>query len=122
MATKKNRSNTVGQEVINQNEYLDQTGSKAVTGDVLAPGKVITADASSAGVLVGKGSIVRVQATADTYIAFGPVGIAAVSVATSPGFKHPGGYVLLNATDDYMRSSAALTRVEVLADTLAPRN
>jgi hypothetical protein len=103
-----------GSETLNQVEHIDEVGARAVMGDVLAPGIVITSDTSAAGVLVGKGSILRVQATADTYIAFGTDAIGAVSSTTSPGFKHPGGYVLLNATDDFIRSSANVTRLEIL--------
>lgn len=106
--------NTIGQETLNQIEHIDKVGARAVIGDVLAPGTVVTADISAAGVLVRKGSIVRIQAPADTYIAFGESTIGAVSITTSPGFKHPGGYVLLNATDDYIRASAAATRLEIL--------
>jgi len=103
-----------GQETLNQIEHIEEVGARAVMGDVLAPGDVITDNASAAGVYVGAGSILRIQAPADTYIAFGESTIAAVDSSTSPGFKHPGGYVLLNATDDYIRSSAALTRVELI--------
>ena len=124
MAEKKRRRNinTIGQELINQIEHLEQTGSRAVTGDVLAAGKVVTTDVSAAGVLVGKGSILRIQAAADTYIAFSDsASIGAVSVTTTPGFKHPGGYVLLCATGDFIRASAAFTRMEVLVDSTLVR-
>jgi hypothetical protein len=103
-----------GQETINQIEHIEEMGARAVSSPVNAPGKVISTDTSAAGVFVGLGSILRIEATAGIYIAFGDSANGAVSASTSPGFKHPGGYVLLNATDDFVRSSAALTRVEVI--------
>lgn len=108
------RKTLIGSETLNQVMYLDNTGSQANTGDILAPGDVITTDASAAGVLVGKGSIVRIQVSADTYVAFGESTIAAVSSTTTPGLKLAAGYYLVCATDDYLRASAALTRLEVM--------
>lgn len=111
-----------GQESKEQVRYLDQLGSDAVTGDVLGPGEVITDDTSLAGVLVKWGSILRIEAAAGTYIAFGDSAIGAVSATTSPGFKHPGGFILINATDNFIRSSAALTRLEVMVEGCVKRD
>jgi hypothetical protein len=108
------RKNLAGSETLNQITYLDNIGSKAVTGDILAPGDVITANTSTAGVLVGKGAILRVEATSGTFIAFGASDIAAVNGTTSPALKHPGNFALICATDDYIRTSAALTRLEIM--------
>lgn len=105
---------SIGSETMNQVMYIDDTGSQAVTGDILAPGRVITSDTSAAGVLVGKGSILRLQVAADTYVAFGESTIGAVSSTTSPGLKLASGYYLVCATDDYIRMSANATRLEVM--------
>lgn len=115
MSLLKNRvKKFIGQETLNQIEHIQPAGARAVMGDVLAPGEVITANTSTAGVLVGQGSICRIEANAGTFIAFGESDIAAVDGTTSPALKHPGGYILVNATADYIRTSAALTRLEVI--------
>jgi len=114
MAKRRKLKKITGSETLNQIEHIEEAGARATIGPILAPGSVVTTDTSTVGVYVGAGSICRIQATADTYIAFGESNIAAVTSATSPAFKHPGGYILLNATDDFIRSSAALTRLEVV--------
>jgi len=107
-----------GQAQIVQLQHLDEASAQTVTEGVLVPGKVVPAatDTSAAGVLVGKGSLIRVQVSADTYVAFGASDIGAVAEATSPGLKLASGYYLIRATDDYFRSSADVTRLEILSE------
>lgn len=113
---KKNRMRqTIGQETLNQIEHLDNAGAKIVTLGVLIPGDVITSDTSAAGVLVREGSICRIQVSADTYVAFGDSDIGSVSSATSPALKLASGYHLVVATSDYIRTSANVTRLEVIS-------
>lgn len=84
-------------------------------GSLESVGEVITADSSAAGVLIGLGNIIRVQAAVDTYVAFGTSDIGAVSVTSSPAVKILAGeFVHIIASADYMRSSAAFTRIEVI--------
>lgn len=114
-----------GQETVNQVEHIRQAGAKLVMDGVLVPGDVVAADTSAAGVLVKAGSICRIQVTADTYVAFGPDSIAAVTSSTTPALKLVGvagrdGVYMVVATDDFIRSSAALTRLEVLGLTDTP--
>lgn len=112
----KNRMKSVrGQEIINQIEHVDQAGARLVMGGVLVPGDVITADVSVASVLVGVGSILRIQVGADTYVAFGDDTLGAVSITTTPAIKLPAGYHLVVATDDFIRASASFTRLEVIS-------
>lgn len=88
--------------------------TEKVTGDVIYPGRVVTDDASAAGVFVGNGSLCRIRVTATTYVAFGISSIGSVSSSTSPGLELTAGTWLVAASNDYIRSSAALTRLEVL--------
>lgn len=80
------------------------------------PGKVITDDISAAGVEVGEGNILRIQTSADTYIAFSELStIGAVSVTTTPAVKLVGAgvhYVVCQC--DYVRASSNPTRIELL--------
>jgi hypothetical protein len=103
-----------GQETINQVEHLAPAGAKIVTSGVIVPGKVVATDTSAAPVLIGIGSILRIEVTADTYLAFGDETLAAVTVTTSPAIKLKPGITLVCATDDFVRTSAALTRLEVI--------
>jgi len=77
------------------------------------PSKVI-ADATSAQ-LVGKGSLCRVEGSAGAFIAFGDSTIAAPSVASMDAIKCPADFFYVIATDDFIRTSAAM-RIEVISD------
>jgi hypothetical protein len=114
MVMKRRIKQITGQETLNQIEHIESAGARAVMGNVLSVGDVITADTSATAVLVGTGSILRIEATAGTIIAFGESGMAAVDGTTTPAFKHPGGFILINATADWVRTSAAVTRMEVI--------
>jgi hypothetical protein len=109
-----------GQETVNQVEHIDSAGAKLVMGGVLVAGDVMTADPSAAPVKVLAGSILRIQVSADTYVAFGDDPTAsplsgAISSSTSPAIKLPAGYHLVVATGDFVRMSAAPTRCEIIA-------
>lgn len=105
-----------GAEKINQIEHLDSAGSKIVTEGVLVPGDVITADASAAPRFVEEGSICRIETSAITYVAFGDDSLAVVGAGTSPALKLLASQVyLVVATADYIRSSVAFARLEVIA-------
>lgn len=89
--------------------------TERVTDGVLAPGKVIAQDISAAGVYVKEGSLCRIRVSSATFVAFGLVDIAAVSVTTDPGLELPvAGTYLVVATGDYIRASANAARLEVL--------
>ena len=109
----------LGQETANQIEHINKAGAKAVTEPVLVPGEVVTTDTSAAPVFVGRGNLLRIEVTADTYVAFGedpstsPIDVA-VTAASTPAVKLPSGYHLVNATEDFIRTSAVLTRLEVI--------
>lgn len=112
---KRNIKNIRGSELIRQLQHVDAMDAQAVTVGVLSPGSVVTTDISAAGVLVGKGALLRIQVGADVYLAFGASDIGVVSVSTSPAIKLPAGYHIIRATDDYIRASAAATRLEILS-------
>lgn len=78
------------------------------------PGQVITDNLSAGGVFVGSDNILRVIVTADTYVAFGPQSIGAVSSATSPGLLLQAGEHYIICADDYVRTSLNPSRVELL--------
>lgn len=80
------------------------------------PGTVIGPDLSGGWTFVGEGNIIRVQAAADLYVAFDDkdaIGVT-VSVTTSPAVKLPAGYHYVVCQCDWVRMSAAATRVELL--------
>lgn len=80
------------------------------------PGEVIGPDLSSGWTLVGEGNILRIQAAADLYVAFDDksTDVTAISVATTPAVKLPAGYHYVLCQSDYVKMSAAATRVELL--------
>ena len=114
-ALKRNRLRVIqGSETQMQVEHLAEAGAKIVTMGVIVPGNVVTADTSAAVALVKIGSILRVTVTADTSIAFGDSTLAAVTASTSPAALLGPGTHLVVATDDYVRTSASVKRLEVI--------
>ena len=97
---------------LNQDEHVDCALARA-TMEVLAPGEVITP--STDWIKIGQGCLVRVEVTAETYIAFAEDTTGgATTVATSPAVKLPIGYHVIRATETFMRASLAPARIEVL--------
>lgn len=95
---------------------ITRYNTQRMTGDVLAPGKVIADNISTAGVFVGKGKLCRIRVTAATFIAFGPAAIGAVSATTDPGLElGVAGTYLVIATEDYIRGSASVARLEIIS-------
>lgn len=82
---------------------------------VLAIPSVVIADATSAQ-KVGKGNLLRIKGTAAGYIAFDADGsLAAPGVATQNALETEAGFFLVIATDEFIRTSAAM-RIEVVED------
>lgn len=110
------RKKLQGQESIKQIEHHDLAGAQSVTPEILAPGEVITDDLSaSPGVAVGKGCLIRIQVSTDTYVTFSDDAItSAVDATTSPAIKLPSGYYILRATGALMRASTNPDRAENL--------
>ncbi len=79
-------------------------------------GKVIPVASIFAGTFVGEGNIIRIQTTADTFVAFrDETGIALPTVTTTPAVKLIGaGVFYVVAQCDFVRTSIAVTRVELL--------
>ena len=81
------------------------------------PGEVIGPDLSGGWTDVGEGNILRIQTAGDAFIGFDDkdAGATTVSVTTNPGLKLVGAgvhYVVCQC--DFVRMSAAATRVELL--------
>lgn len=80
------------------------------------PGKVVPIADVFAGTEVGEGNILKIETTADTYVAFSDeAGIALPTVATTPAVKLVGAgvhYVICQC--DYVRTSIAIARAELL--------
>lgn len=81
---------------------------------VKMPAKVLTDNISAAWVKVGTGNIVRLQVSADTYVAFDDDGVGgAVSATTSPAVKLEEGYHYVVCQSEYIRASANPVRIEL---------
>ena len=85
-------------------------------GPITHVGTVMTDDISAAWVEVEKGSLIRVQITADTYFSFSEndKGAVTVTAATTPGLKLSAGYHYIVASCDFIRASANPSRIELL--------
>lgn len=81
---------------------------------VLAMPSSVIADAATSAAKVGKGNLCRVHGSAGEYVAFGDSAIAAPGAATENALLI-NSIVLVVATDDYVRTSAAI-RIEVIED------
>lgn len=105
-----------GQETINQVEHVEAAGAKLMMGGVLVPGDLLTDDTSSAPRLVGGGNLLRIEVGSTTYIAFDdvPANLATVDATTTPALKLAAGVWLVAATGDFVKTSAAATRIEVI--------
>ena len=110
-----------GQETLRQAEHQDTISAQITTPAVLAPGEPIDTAALTAapGVAVVKNSLVRIKVTADTYVVFSEEDITVAPDATSdPGIlldaSVNGGWHILRATEDMMRTSVAVARAENL--------
>jgi len=95
---------------------ITKYNTQKMTGDILIPGKLVTQDASAAGVQVGKGKLLRIRVAAATFLAFGKSDIGAVSGTTDPGLElATAGVYLVLATDEYLRCSANPARIEIIS-------
>ncbi len=80
---------------------------------VLSVPDLVIADASAAGVFVGKGSLLRIKGVTGEHIIFGSdtsIGIVAGTEDTS--VETPADFFSIIATDDFIRTSVAM-RIEV---------
>lgn len=100
---------------VDQFSYTERAKARK-TMDVLVIPEALVADAFAAGVLVGKGNLLRVEGTAAGYITFGPDSTTAIPTAvTANTLKTPAGFFFIVATDEFVRTSA-LMRIEVVND------
>lgn len=107
---------SIGAEKLNQLAYNND--AKAIKKmDVLAmPFKVVT-DTNTAAVLVGKGNLCRVFGTATTdVVTFGPSTVSAPTTSTQTAALLSQACQIFVATDDYIRTTAGVSRVEMYLD------
>lgn len=79
------------------------------------PGELISTNLSTAYTKVGKGNVIRLEVSADTYVAFASeTGGGAVSASTSPAVKLPTGDHYVYCVDEFIRTSANVDRSELL--------
>ena len=102
-----------GAAKIDQLKYVERSKSDKVTDVLVAPQSVI-ADASTAQ-KVGKGSLQRVKGQASAYIVFGDDSVGVPAVGTQNALETPADFFYIIATDDFVRTSAAM-RIEVIED------
>lgn len=98
---------------IEQLTYTEKAKARKTLDVLVIPDRAI-ADASAAQ-LVGKGSLLRVEGTSGGFITFGGSLVAVPSASTENTLKTPAGFFFIVATDDYVRTSAAM-RIEVVAE------
>lgn len=104
--------NSIGAEKKAQLRY-NEAGKADKQIPVLAMPTAVIADASTAQ-KVGKGSLCRVHGSGTEYVAFGASNMAAPDSSTATALLLEG-VTLVVATDDYVRTSAAI-RIEVIED------
>lgn len=96
--------------------YTERAKSLKKMDVICTPDSVITAVAAAAGALVGKGNICRVFGAATDLVAFGVSGLAA-PISTDQNAAQLGATVMMFiASDDYIRTTASVTRVEVILE------
>jgi hypothetical protein len=81
---------------------------------VIAVPQEIIADASTAK-RVGKGNLCRIEGTAGGFVKFGDDSVEVPSASTKETIKTESGFFYVVATDDFIRTSAAM-RIEVIND------
>lgn len=80
------------------------------------PTRVLDGAAATGGSLVGKGNLCRVFGAATDFVAFGPSSIITPTVTTANAALMGATVQIFVATDDYIRCSASVTRVEIIED------
>lgn len=76
----------------------------------------IIADASAGQIFVGKGNLCRIKGTAGGFVMFQKKGSSTIpSVATKDTIETEAGFFIIAASEDYVRTSAAM-RVEITKD------
>lgn len=109
--------NSIGAEKKLQLNYNEMSKATKQLDVLSVPSVVIAAAAATAGAKVGKGNVCRVFGTAADLVKFGAETPAAVPQATDQDAVQLGATVVsIVATEDYIRTTAGVTRVEVTED------
>lgn len=111
------QKNSIGAEKRAQLNY-NEAGKAKKQMDVQAiPFKVLTGAEATAGALVGKGNVCRVFGATADLVGFYPSIPGTVPQATDQNAAQMGATVQsFVATDEFIRTTAAVTRVEVIED------
>jgi hypothetical protein len=109
--------NSIGAEKRSQLNY-NEAGKAQKQMDVQAmPIKVLTGAEATAGALVGKGNVCRVFGTAADLVMFADSNPGAIPNSTTQTASQMGATVQsFVATGEFIRTTAAVTRVEVIED------
>lgn len=111
------QKNSIGAEKraqLNYNEASKAQKQMSVQG---MPSKVLTAAEATAGILVGKGNVCRVFGTAADLVIFADSNPGGVPTATDQTAAMLGATVQsFVATGEFIRTTAGVTRVEIIED------
>lgn len=117
MAADFKNKGTIGAERRAQLNYNEQSKSQKDMAVVAVPVKVLTAAQATAGAQVGKGNLCRIFGTAADLVRFSDDPIGSLPVATDQdGVQLGATVVTIVATGEFIRTTAAVTRVEVIED------
>lgn len=115
MGTEYKTKSSTGSEKRQQLNYNEKSKSTKQFDVVPMPDSSF-ADANTAAVKVGRGNLCRVFGTTNDFVAFGDSLMAAPTSSTQGAAKMSAVVQMFIATDEYIRTSATVTRVEVCED------
>ena len=111
------QKNSIGAEKRAQLNYNEAGKSQKQMAMNAMPFKVLTAVEATAGALVGKGNVCRVFGTATDLVIFGEENPSGIPTATDQTAAQLGATVAsFVATEDFIRTTAGVTRVEIIFD------
>lgn len=108
--------NSIGAEKKLQLNYNEQAKATKQLDVQAMPFQVLTGAEAIAGAKVGKGNVCRVFGTAADFVVFGPSAVATPTGTTQNAAQMGATVQSFVATDEYIRTSGAVTRVEIIED------
>lgn len=104
----------IGTEKQSQQSFTERAKAHKQMTSICTPDIVITAGQATAGIKVGKGNICRIFGTITDLVFFGPDVPSGVPTVTDQNAAMLGATVItLIATDEFIRTTSGVTRVEV---------
>ena len=111
------QKNSIGAEKRAQLNYNEASKAQKQLSVQAMPSKVLSGAEATAGALVGKGSVCRVFGTAADLVIFANSNPGSVPTSTDQTAAQLGATVQsFVATDEFIRTTAGVTRVEVIED------